>query len=298
MAIDNLDFLNLNSLRNFPIKETCSREDTLGVITIPNDFMVDMTLAVSNDPTLKFYISKISYLVDFVTVEVSELNNGLVGVFSIDVPSHTKYRNYSLQAGSYFSGSSGVLVVNTLDSLISGPAGTFNFGYDNAALETRVVVPAVVGVSRLRFTNADGSSFALTGDVVINARTNVRFKNGPGNSVIIDVGDGLGLNTQCADTLACIKTINGIGPDSEGNFTLDFSDCAQLTPIPAGTGLILEDNCCKPCVGCSDIGELTSRLMEAESALIQLKDYYTSLNLLYEQFKTTATYTCACPPSS
>lgn len=298
MAYDNLDFLNLNSLRNYPIKEGVSRMDTLGVFTIPNDFIVDLQLAASNDPTKVFYISKLSNLEDVVAIELSDGSNVLVGTFLIVVATHTKYKQYEITPTEEYEGANGVVTINSLTSLQSGPSGVYYFTQATAVLEMRTTVPALKGLTRLLFINASGETFALTGDVEIEARTNLRFKNGTGNRVILDAGEGIGLNNQCAELAGCIRTINGIPPDEEGNFTFDFSDCAQLTPIPANTGLLLEDTCCKPCVGCNDIEELTERLMQAENSLIQLRDYYNSLELLYQQFKTTATYTCDCPPSS
>ena len=80
------------------------------------------------------------------------------------------------------------------------------------------------------------------------------------------------------------------------SITLDFSDCATLTPIPANTGLLLQDICCKPCTGCNDIEELTNRLTATETQLLALRTYYQTLTELFENFKLTVNYTCDCPP--
>lgn len=292
----NLDYLNLNSLRAYPIKETVSRQDTLGVFTIPNDFIVDLEIAASNDPSLFGYVSRISNLSDFIGVEISDNSNTLIGTFVIDAGAHTRFKRYQLVPTSDYVRATGSITIDSLDSLHDQPDGSFTFTLANAELEMRTFIPGQKGINRIKFINASGSSFYKTGDVTIIARSNVRFKSGDDGAVIIDVGDGLGLNTSCAPEKACIQTINGIPPDESHNFTLDFSDCAQLTPIPANTGLLLEDNCCRPCVGCNDIETLTNRLMGAENLLLQLRDYYQSLNTLYQEFKTTVTYTCACPP--
>jgi hypothetical protein len=53
----NLDFLNLNSLRNYPIHEGLSRVSTDNAFTLPNDLLVDCQLAASYDPTKRYYIS-------------------------------------------------------------------------------------------------------------------------------------------------------------------------------------------------------------------------------------------------
>lgn len=298
MTTDNLDFLNLNSLRNYPLKEGVTREDTLGVFTIPNDFLVDLELGASYDVSKRYYISKIANLVDVISIEVSDNSDVLVGTFNITTISHNQYDRYYMTPTTAYVGAVGVITVDNLNSILNLPSGSYLFTLATSEVEMRTITPALKGINRLIFINADGETFALTGDVEIEARTNFKFKHGTGNRIILDAGENLGLNTDCEDQLKCIKTINGIPPDSDGNFTLDFSDCASLTPIPANTGLLLDDVCCKPCVGCNDIATLTDRVTLTESTLLELRQYYSSLELLYQEFKTTVTYTCACPPSS
>lgn len=299
-AVDNLDFLNTNTLRNYPIKEGQTRVSENGVFTIPNDFMVDMQLAATYDPTKRFYISKISNFDDNISIEVSDHNNLLVGSFFITTNNHWQYKDYFLSPTEVYKGANGVLTITNLKSIRAAPSGTFTFDLSASELEARVSVPAQKSVNRIAFINVNGDTFYATGDVKIVARTNIRFKldEEDDNMIIVDVGDGLGLNTECDNPKRCIKTINGIPPDEDSNFTLDFSDCATLTPIPANTGLLLEDICCKPCMGCNDIEELTTRLMSTENGLVTLRQYYSDLERLFTDFKTTQTYTCDCPPES
>lgn len=292
--IDNLDFLNLNSLRSYPIKEGLSRVSTNGAFTIPNDLIVDMQIAASYDPSRRFYISKISNFGDVITIQLSDNFDVVAGAFTIS--SYVQYKEYFFEATDEYVGATGVLVVGYLDGLTQQPDGNFFFAITTAELETRAVIPALKGINRIIFENANGKSFSLTGDIKLVARTNLRFSLTDDDTITIDAGENLGLNTVCSADEPCIKTINGIPPDEVGNFTLDFSDCATLTPIPANTGLLLQDICCKPCTGCNDIEELTNRLTSLESNLLSLKDYYTALNTFFENFKTTVTYTCDCPP--
>ena len=299
-AVDNLDFLNTNSLRNYPIKEGKTRTSTNGVFVIPNDFAVDMQIAASYDATKRFYISKLSNFDDSISIEISDNNDVLVGSFLIVADNHWQYKDYFLTPTEVYKGSTGILTVTNLKSIKAAPSGTFTFDMSTTELEARVSVPAQKSVNRIAFINTNGDVFYTTGDVKIVARTNLRFKvdEEDDNMIIIDAGDGLGLNTECDNPRKCIKTINGIPPDEDYNFTLDFSDCATLTPIPANTGLLLEDICCKPCMGCNDIEELTTRLMTTENGLITLRQYYSDLERLFTDFKTTQTYTCDCPPDS
>ena len=294
--IDNLDFLNLNTLRNYPIKEGMSRTDVDGVFTIPNDFIADLQIAASYDPTRGYYISKIANFEDSIVVEISDNSSVLVGSFTVLASGFSEYAKFFLTATDDYVGATGVICIGWLTNITSQPTGNFTFTLAHTELEARASIPALKGINRLIFKNASGKTFAATGDVEIYAQTNLRFSSPAANHIVIDAGENLGLNTDCSSLLPCIKTINGVPPDEEGNFTLDFSDCAELTPIPANTGLLLADQCCKPCTGCNDIEELTNRLTATESQLISLKDYYQSLSLLFENFKTTVTYTCNCPP--
>lgn len=293
--IDNLDFLNLNSLRNYPIREGLSRISIDGGMTIPNDLIVELQLAATYDPSRRFYISKLSNFDTEITVQVSDYSGVIAGVFVIDVATHTDYKEYYLTPTDAYVGATGIMTVFSLQNIQQTPTGNFIFVPETTEFEARTSIPALKGINRLIFKTAAGKTFAATGDIEILARTNVRFSQEPlTGMVIVDAAEGIGLNTDCGSLYPCIKTINGISPDSEGNFTLDFSDCASLTPIPAGTGLLLEDVCCKPCQGCSDIAELTTRLSSLESQLLSLRNYYEGLNNLFAQYKTTVDFVCDC----
>lgn len=297
-SIDSLDFLNTNALRNYPIKEGVSRLSVDGLFTIPNSFIVDLQLAADPDPAARFFISRIANLEDLLVVEIADDNLVTVGSFSIVTANHWQYKDYYLTPTTAYAGAVGTMCITTLTTVKLQPSGIFDFTLATTELEPRTCVPALRGIQRITFKNSSGETYTVSGDVELEARLNLRFKQDSENAnrIIIDAGEGLGLNTKCDDALRCIKTINGIPPDEAGNFTLDFSDCVTLSPIPAGTGLLMEDICCKPCVGCNDIEELTTRLMSAETGLLTLRNYYDSLNKLFTDFKTTVDFSCACPP--
>jgi hypothetical protein len=293
--IDNLDFLNLNSLRNYPIREGLSRVSTDGGFTIPNNFLVELQLAATYDPSRRFYISKLSNFESEITVQISDYSGAIVGVFVITTATHTTYKEYYLEATEAFVGATGIMTICSLQNIQETPTGNFTFTPQATEFEARTSIPALKGINRLIFKTAAGKTFGVTGDVEILARTNVRFSQEPiTGMIVVDAAEGIGLNADCAALYPCIKTINSIPPDSDGNFTLDFSSCASLTTIPAGTGLLLEDVCCKPCQGCNDIAELTNRLSSLESQLLTLRTYYDNLNNLFIQYKTTVDFTCDC----
>lgn len=296
-TIENLDFLNANTLRNFPIKEGASRIDSSGAFEIPDSFMVDLVLSASSDPSLRVYVSKVVNMPDEVEVELSAYGTGTaIGVFNISTQSHTRYTTYYMSAASGYTAATGKLTVAEVAAMVTLPYGVFTFAQDATELEMRTIVPGLATVSRFVFKNADGTSVSVTGDVTILAQTNTKFRQINSTTVAIDAGDGLGLNSPCADDRPCLKTINNVAPDSNGNFTLTTSDCAKFSALSAGTlkGLNLADSCCKPCLSCNEIGDLTQRLMQLESDLLALRGHYNEVSLLTQQFSQLSSASCEC----
>jgi hypothetical protein len=295
--VENLDFLNSNTLRNFPIREGLSRTDLTSAFTIPDDFMVDLLLSASSDVTLRAYVSRIVNMPDEIEIELSRYGTtSQIGVFSLAPQGHTRYATYYLAPSSTYSAATGKLVIGEVSSITSLPYGTFTFDQTATEVEARTIVPGLATVSRFVFKNADGTSFSVTGDVTIVAQTNTKFRQINSTTVAVDAGDGLGLNSECADDRPCLKTINNVVPDSNGNFTLTTSDCARFTALSSGTlkGLNLADSCCKPCLSCNEIGDLTQRLMQLESDMISLRTYFNNVSALSNQFGQLTTASCEC----
>ncbi len=183
-----------------------------------------------------------------------------------------------------------MLVVGTTNSLLAGPTGTYLFNITGTELEPRCFVPSVAGVSRIVFKDVLGNSYSFSGDVVIQTGLNLRSELIDPNTVRLNAGDGLGLNQSCANTAPPITTINGIGPDENGNFTFDADGCASITAIQ--NGILLSSECAKPCLGCSEISELISRVIVVENNLINLRNTYQTLLSEYQALQQALTCSC------
>lgn len=291
---ENLDFLNANSLRNFPIKEGLSKLSIDGVLTLPDDFIVDLVLAASSDVTARFYISKVSNLPNVVVVELSSIagTTSLVcGTFTIETSTHTLNKTYYLLPSDNYPASNGKLTVASVATIGGLPLGVFSFEAATTELESRVIIPSLNNITKFTFSNADGSTFSVTGDITIVAGINVSFR-GSGSTIYVDAGEGLGLNLALNDPRVNIKTINGVPPDDEGNFVIETSNCAQLQEIT--NGLLLNDTCCKPCLSCDEIGDLTGRLMQLETDMLNLRDHYQRISTLSSQLTISSNSSCAC----
>jgi hypothetical protein len=294
--IDNLDFLNLNSLRSFPIRETTTRISVDGSFTIPDDLMVDLVISATSDVTKKFYVSKIQNYQQIITIEISDHNNLVLGLFTVTASDHVQNKEYTMapNTNNYF-GATGKLTVGVLTTLNISPVGAYTFSLSTAEIEPRCIIPSISAINRFIFIDEKGNNQSITGDVKILARNNLRFrKDGATNTIVIDAGDGLGLNKDCDNASPCIKTIRNVPPDEHGNFTLIGSDCAQFSEMASPPGLLLSETCCKPCMGCDEIGQLTETAMQLEADIIKLRDYITQTNNQFLQFTTLTNHQCEC----
>lgn len=289
--MNNLDFLNQNSLRSYPIREDLSQKSVDSLFTIPNNFMVDLMLCTGAAITTRFYISKVSNFPEQIVVEICDDTSVVAGTFS--VPStQAKYTSVYFVPTPAYATARGKLTIGFLNTMASSPIGIYTFLIGATELEMRTVIPALPGVNSLTFTDTNGANISLTGDVQIKARSNLRFRYNSG-TVYMDAGNGLGLNNTCQDGTIPITSINGVAPDSDGNFTLSFTDCGTF--VPSTNGLILDDSCSRPCLGCAEIETLTVRTMQVESDLIKLRTYYDALLANITQLGNVVNYNCELP---
>jgi hypothetical protein len=293
--VDSLDYLDLNSLRRYPIREGTSVTSTDGLFVLPDTLIVDFSLAASNDITKRYYISKFFNKLFSCTIEIAEYGSAtVVGSFEIDFNSHKLNDTYYLEGVGEYSVANGKITIGRPADLQLQPSGNFIFNQDNTELEPRTIIPGLAGVSSITYVDAIGSTRTLSGMVTMQARMNMTFTyDTPSNSVIMDVGDNLGLNKICS-TSNCVKKINGVTPDpATGNISLIGLDCLNIASSAAYT-LKFADSCCTPCSGCTDLSTLTTRLTSLENNFISLKNYYTTLSGQLTNYLTTVNSNCSC----
>lgn len=292
---ENLDFLNLNSVRSFPIKEGLSCLSTDSAFLIPDQFILDFTISANANVESRFFVSRIQNTPEIILVEISDEEGIIAGLFTITVSTHQMYQSYYMAPTEEYVNAMGKIVIGTLSEVQLKPTGSFSFVLAATEFEMRCVTPSIANINRFRFIDEIGDLHTLTGDVILVARNNLAFRlDADTNTVILDAGDGLGLNKDCGEVAPCIKTIQGISPDEDGNFTFIGSDCADFQELDTPPGLLLKETCCKPCMGCDEISELTRRAMQVETDMLKLRDFVTELQNLITEFSMLSNYSCEC----
>jgi len=265
----NVDWLNANSQRAYPLSETVSRKDITGSFELPNDFLVDLLLPVhadaSIDPSL-FHVKSVGIFGTGVSLTFG-YDGTAIGSVSVDAASFALNTQLIFQGTGDFFDTIGKVIIGSLDTILNF-AGSFEFDVAGARIEPHAIVPDLRGVNAVFLRNGDDVIGPITGDLVLQAGRNflMNFVPGPGSEpdrVVLNAISGEGLNEDCdcgeAADRPCIETINGIAPDDTGDLSVIGDDCLELDAIAGG--LRITEACASPCCGCPEL-EVVNEAMQ------------------------------------
>jgi hypothetical protein len=157
----------------------------------------------------------------------------------------------------------------------------FEFTLDTARLEADVIRPHIRGVMSIQVQNGTELSKPLTGRIRIVAGTNTRIRvespSGSNPKIIIDglEGEGFTDSCVCSDEAEPIRTINGIPPDSNGNFQFLGNQCLDI--VEGDHILEFQDSCSQPCCGCKELEAVTQALEAFGDRATTLENFLVSL---------------------
>lgn len=275
LGVWNLEWLNANAGRQYPISQDASGKDLSDSFELPEEFIVDLYLQIPVDMNVlpgKFFIRNIgNYSTGFSVVIAYDAPTGPINVAStlIARAAHTLNKPYRLGGLGDFEDANGVIVIGDLEKIDLQPTGFFEFDLDRGRLEAEVIRPQIRGISALVAVNGADRSERMQYTVELVAGTNFRITAIPGDvnldilpQIRFDAIEGFGLveDCLCEDTGLGppIRTINGVPGDILGNFTMLGSPCLDIDTIT--NGLQLADTCSQPCCGCEELEKMTEDL--------------------------------------
>jgi hypothetical protein len=274
--IVNTEWLNANSMRRYPLSEEATAYDITSSFKLPDDFIVDAIIPVH--ATLNLEVSK------FHIQQVVIFGSGVVVTLAYDGTPFASVTissaNFETNTTYFFSGTGdfedvqGKVTIGKLDELLQS-GGAYEFDVDGGRLEERVIVPDIRGVTGVRILTADDLSELIQGDIAFEAGSNMRITASTAGGISVltfDAIDGEGTVETCdCDDFSdaeCIKSLNGVLPDENGNIDLVGDDCIEITPGDAR--ITLDDKCSKSCCGCPEL----------EVVIQDLKDVRDQVNTL------------------
>lgn len=296
----NLEFLNHNAQRSYPLTAESTKTDTSDSFVIPNDFLVGLDLPISSAMDMSagnFFIRQIGVFASGIQLIVAYASGTSVSdVATALIPATATARNkvFALGGMDPFDDVVGKVVIGRLDTIQQQPNGLFTFNLADTALEPQTIRPMIRSISSMRVISATGTvSQRLYGDIELVAGTNIQLSTAiTATQATITIGaiSGEGTVAACvcdgdAATIPCIKTINGIPPTTDGNFNFIGDDCLSFNSVT--NGLKVTDSCCAPCCGCVELEAITRELERFSTQRASLELFLNQLAAATANFDTT-----------
>lgn len=286
-----IEWLNQNSLRNYPIRENANRLPTIegvydtSMFVLPNYVVVDFVMSLSSELSNEIYISRMSLVNGSITFVISgEL--GLVSTVFVDGKTHSPNSTYQFAGVNEYAGSRGAIVIGDISNLSDDlPDGVYEYSKENTLFETRCVRPSIRNVASLAIydTMSGYRSKKLRGDVKLIAGNNVSLKyDAEKNAVWISADSNAGYNDACdCGSETTVKTINGLSVE---NVVLEGDDCVD---VRTDNGVItISDKCSKPCCGCAELDFINDKISILNTALMKLDTFANTIDRRITELRT------------
>lgn len=284
----NLEFLNHNSQRSYPLAEQTSARDITDSLTIPDSFLIDLVLPIDGRLSVspvRFFLYQLGIYSTGYRLVIGYASDGGVIVAAeanIARQSHVEHNQYPLAGVGDFIASTGSVTIGKLAEIDKLPTGLFTFELEHTQLERTAIRPMLSGVSFIRVVNGNDVSAPIYGPVELVAGNNVSIAVAPAvgdtNRIQINAIDATGFNADCtADTAPGqpIYFINGEPPQEDGNFQFRGDMCLSIEAIE--NGLQLRDDCSQPCCGCEELEALVSQIQQFGEGAAAVRTFATLL---------------------
>ena len=275
----HLEWLNGNSNRSYPLRNSGAKKDTTDSLEFPSELILDAVFTVA-DVDLKLYVKSL-YIYDIgIVIRIHDyVTDVLVTSLSIDIASHVLYDSYILSGVGDYKSVQGKIVVGNLESLSSTAIGTFEYSKEDTIFESSVLIPSLRGVSSL---GVNDNSTILIGDVKLKPGFNFRLRvNKEENAIYFDAIEGQGLGVECPceedEPRTPIYTFNGMYADDSGNINIKGTGCIEMGQV--SNGLTVSNICEALCCECDDVNALLAALAANNLLLVNLDKRVNTLEV-------------------
>jgi hypothetical protein len=299
-GIIGTEWLNTNSLRNYPLSQVATQAATNSSFELPDSVFVDMKLAVPYIDGMhpaNFYISSITVYPQGFVFEIGYDGSFTVPSIAVSAPigfsGFTQYSSVVINgvtnSSTYdFSQISGVAVLSDITALQNN-VGTTTFNKDGTRLESTVISFGPRRISGIRVINSGFTTPVLSGQISLESGSNhsIQVTSSPSySSLKFNAIDGGGLTASCGCndiTLnPCIRTINNVSGDAQGNLVIAGGDCIKVDNT--SEGLSISDTCAKPCCGCNElqvvVGDVSTMSTQLNALALQISQLASEVNQL------------------
>lgn len=282
----NLQWLNHNSQRSYPLTERATKVDTKNVIRLPDSFIVALYFPVHAGMAVQpenFFLKNLLISPTGFNISIGyndDDTNPVVAAVNIAKSAHVANRSYAIGGVDDFDDTIGQIVIGRLDELETLPVGSYEFTPEAGEIEPDAIRPMIRGISSLQIENNFQLSEKIYGDILLVAGNNMRIDVAPAatlTTITFNAISGENLNEDCIcdqpPDAPCIKCINGICGSE--NFPLTPGPCVEVAST--GNGIRLTDVCAQPCCGCDELSALNLQIDRFSDGVTTLQNFVTRL---------------------
>ena len=284
-----VEWLNRNSLRNYPFRENCGLRpnDSAGNLIedgwhIPTYLITDFVLGVNGseyNPVI--YLKRLATVSRRITLTFANADGEDVMSAVISEGDST----VDLSGIGNFVDVKGVVCVGDTSRFFDEtPDGLYSFSMEETMIEPSCIRPSAAGVNSIAVVDSTGYTTAgLRGAVKLVAGDNVSIKyDVDRNAIIFSATPNSGYTSGCEcdqENDRVVRTINGI---KTTDVTIVGDDCLDIS---TSNGIIkISDTCSKPCCGCAETTFINQTINDLQSSVTTLANNTSLLNTRIDEF--------------
>ena len=289
----NISWTHFNKARRFPLVFGCVPVSTDGQFTIPDDLIVALYLSCNirdggyNDPGL-FHIGSFVYFGTGFSLAV-HYNGEKVAETTVDFSTGTMPEVVQLLSVGSPLVLSGMLVLGGTDGLSQQLEGAWEFSPEASQIDPFCIRYVTRGLSALYVRSRGQLLGPFHGTVTFSEGDNIELGvQSKGELNCLEEPGRIGHGTEIQITALaeereppCIRTINSVRPDRNGNISFVGQNCLKITPEGQHT-LVFNDTCAEPCCTCAELAPVEEKIKEITSAITQLSSRMETLHTQHE----------------
>jgi len=293
-AVENVEWLNQNLLRAYPIRENADTTPRLpdGAVAtglhIPTCLITDFTFTLAFDavdgtiPSL----TGLSHAGGGFSLEIS-LGDTVLSTITVNAAEHTLNKAYRISGSGDNADCAGWIVLGDLDRAADEiPEGVYRFDPGQVPFEVSTLRIAPRGIRSITAVGKYGlKTYApLYGNVRIIAGSDMSVRNDSENNAIwLQAESQTGYERtepcQCGtEAVRTVQRINGMSVDSVT--IIGDSACIDVTESSTAEKKLVKiaDRCSTPCCGCNELNFVESAIATINKSMATLQAYANELN--------------------
>lgn len=300
-AIENIEWLNQNKLRAYPIREDA---DTVPLLTngaqatgikLPTCLVTDFSFTLAFDAVTADTVpalTGVSHAGDGFSLEIS-LGDTVLTSITASIATHTVNKTYRLFGAGEYADCGGWITLGDLKRAAEEiPEGVYKFPAGQVPFEISTLHMAPRGVRSITAVGKYGlkTYTPLYGNVRIIAGSDMTVRNDSAANAIwlqAESSTGYERNGPCkcgAAATNVVRSINGM-PVENVIITGDDTSCVAVNISKSSTvhTITLEDTCSTPCCGCAELNFVESAITAINKSISVLNGYAASLGTRLEE---------------